>query len=115
MNGGGGAGAALGILLIGVAFYCYVAISLQTMARKTGTPDGWLAWIPIVNLYLMCKIGGKPGWWLILFFLPFINIVVTILVWIGMAEARGKPGWLGVLIIVPFVDLIIPGYLAFSD
>jgi hypothetical protein len=112
---GGGAGAALAILLIAAAVYCYFAISLQVMARKTGTPNGWMAWIPILNAYLLCKVGGKPGWWLLLFLIPVISIIFAILVWMGVAEARGKPGWVGILIIVPFVNLFIPGYLAFSD
>ncbi len=119
MDNGTAAAAAGGMMLvmflIVVAVYCYFAICLQTMARKTGTPNGWLAWIPIANIYIMCKVGGKPGWWLILFFLPFISIVFAILVWIGIAEARGKPSWLGILIIIPIANLIIPGYLAFSD
>ncbi|UCD20309.1 MAG: hypothetical protein JSU64_03985 [candidate division WOR-3 bacterium] len=63
----------------------------------------------------MCKIAGKPGWWLILFFIPLINIVIGIIVWIKICEARKKPGWLGILMIIPFINLIIPGILAFSD
>ena len=54
-------------------------------------------------------------WWLFMFFIPGINIVFTILVWMEIAKAVGKPEWWGILIIVPFVNLIVPGYLAFSD
>ena len=78
-------------LVIALAFYAYFAICLQVMARKTDTPNGWLGWIPIVNMYLLCKIGGKPGWWLILFFIPLLNIIMMILVWMGAARNRGKP------------------------
>jgi len=95
--------------------YIYYAICLMVIANKTNTPNSWLAWIPIANIYLMCKIAGKPGWWVILFFIPFVNIVIGIIVWMKIAEARKKPSWLGILMIIPFVNLIIPGYLAFSD
>jgi hypothetical protein len=110
-------GAAFGIvpMLFSLAIYIYIAYSVMVIANKTDTPNGWLAWIPIVNLYLMCKIGGKPGWWLILFLVPLVNIIFLILVWMAISEARGKAGWLGILMIIPFLNLILPGYLAFSD
>jgi hypothetical protein len=100
--------------IITIAFYVYMAVCLQTIARKTGTEHGWLAWIPIANVYLMCKVADKPGWWLLLFFIPIVNIVFMVIVWMGIAEARDKKGWLGILMIVPIANLIIPGYLAFS-
>ena len=100
--------------IISIAVYVYLAICLQTIARKTGTEHGWLAWIPIANAYLMCKVAGKPGWWLLLFFIPIVNIVFMVIVWMGIAEARDKKGWLGILMIVPIANLIVPGYLAFS-
>jgi len=63
----------------------------------------------------MCKIAGKPGWWTILFFIPLVNIVLAIIVWMGIAEARGKPSWLGILMIIPVVNFAIPGILAFGN
>ncbi len=92
-----------------------MSYALQTIANKTNTSNGWLAWIPIANIYLMCKIAGKPGWWLVLFIIPLVNIVITILVWMEIAKARGKEGWLGLLMLIPVVNFIIPGYLAFTD
>ncbi len=85
------------------------------MARKTNTPNGWMGWVPILNVYLLCKIAGKPGWWLLLFLIPIVNIIFVLLVWMGAAEARGKPAWVGLLIIIPVVSFFVPGYLAFSS
>ena len=115
MDQGGGAAVGIINLLIAIAFYAYFAICLQVLARKTDTPNGWMGWIPFLNLYLLCKIGGKPGWWLILLLIPLLNIIMAIIVWMGVARNRGKPGWLGILMIIPFVNIIIPGYLAFSS
>ena len=70
---------------------------------------------PILNVVLMCQIADKPVWWLVLFFVPFVNIVIAILLWMRIAEARGFPSWWGILFIVPFVNLIVPGYLAFAE
>lgn len=101
--------------LLAAAGYIYFSLCLQFIARKTDTKDGWMAWIPILNAYLFCLIGGKPGWWLILFFIPLINIIIAIIIWMAIAERRGKPAWLGILMIIPIVNMIIPGYLAFSE
>jgi magnesium-transporting ATPase (P-type) len=118
---GGAAGlAALGafmfvFFLIALAFYVYMALALMTIAKKTNTENAWLAWIPILNIFLMLNIAKKPLWWFVLFLIPLVNIVIAIIVWMAIAEARHKPNWWGILMIVPFVNFIVPGYLAWSD
>lgn len=101
--------------IIPVAIYIYVAYSIMVIANRTNTENSWFAWIPIINLYLLCKIADKPGWWLILFLIPLVNIVVSIIVWMRIAEKMGKPSWLGILWVIPPLGLIVVGYLAFSD
>jgi hypothetical protein len=102
-------------LLCGVAVYIYMALALQTIAVKTNTPNPWLAWVPIANAILMLQIAKKPLWWIILFAIPLVNIVIVIMVWMAVAEARQKPNWWGVLAIIPVVNMVVPGYLAWSD
>jgi hypothetical protein len=50
-----------------------------------------------------------------MFFIPLVNIVFMIIVWMAIAKELGKPEWLGVLMIIPVANIIIPGYLAFSN
>ena len=102
-------------LVIGAAVYVYMALALQTIARKTNTKNDWLAWIPIANLILLLEIARKPLWWLLLLVIPLVNVVISIVVWVAVAEARGKPSWWGLLMIVPGINLIVPGYLAWGD
>ncbi len=101
--------------IIIAVFYIYMAICLQTIAKKTNTANAWFAWIPILNIILMLAVAKKPIWWIILLLIPFVNIIIAIIVWMGIAEARGKPNWLGILMILPVANIIIPGYLAFSQ
>jgi hypothetical protein len=101
--------------LILAVLYVYVALSLQTIAQKTNTENAWLAWIPIANIVLMCNIAKKPVWWIILCLIPLVGIVIYILLWMGIAEARNKPNWWGIMVIVPIMNLIMPGYLAWSE
>ena len=84
------------------------------IAKRTNTPSGWMAWIPILNIYLMCKLAGKSGWWIILLLIPFVNIIAAIIIWAEIAKKLGKPAWWGVLILIPIVNIIIPGILAFG-
>ena len=102
-------------ILIYVFAYVYTAYALQTIARKTGTEKGWFAWIPFLNLYLMCKIAERPGWWIILFFIPIVNLVIAVILWMVVAERRHKPSWWGILTLIPIVNFVIIGILAFSD
>ena len=102
-------------LVIGLAVYIYIALALSTIAKKTNTENPWLAWIPIANIVLMLNIAKKPIWWILLCLVPLVNIVIYIILWMAIAEARGKPNWWGILIIVPVVGIIVPGYLAWSD
>ena len=116
----------LGIIVIfSLILYIYSAICLQAIAKKTDTQYGWMAWIPIANIFLMCNIGGVSYKWLLpilLIFVPFINILgslysifLTGYLWYMIAVARGKPGWIGILIFIPILGtFIVPGYLAFS-
>lgn len=114
---GGEAVAALYYFMLGVALiiYIYFAITLQAIARKTGTGDAWWAWVPIMNLLLLAKIAKKEVWWGLLCLIPLVGIVFAIILMMGVAEARNKPNWWGILMIVPVANFVVPGYLAWAD
>lgn len=112
----------LGVIIIGsLIYYIYLAICLQIIAGKTDTRNGWMAWIPIANLFLACKIGNVRYTWLLLLFSGLIPAVGPLcylflfgLLWYKIALARGKKGWIGIITVVPVVGLFTMGYLAFS-
>jgi hypothetical protein len=120
-DSGEAAGAAMaagfiGIILVFVlVVYLYMALSLQTIANKTGAENAWLAWIPIANIFLLLNIAKKPAWWFLLCLIPIVSIVIAVMIWMEVAKARNKPDWWGILIIVPLVGIIVPGYLAWAD
>jgi len=114
MNQGIGAG----MIIAWLVFYVFWAICLAMIAKKTGREFGTsliMALIPIANVILILQIAGKPWWWLFLFLIPIVNIVLMIIVWMKIAEARGKPGWWGiVMMLVPIVNLVLFFILAFG-
>jgi glycerol-3-phosphate acyltransferase PlsY len=122
-NDGAAVGAGLAVLggfmffffLFVLAIYIFMAICLMKIAKKTNTGNAWFAWIPILNLILMIQCSKKSLWWIILFLIPFVNIIASIIIWMNIAKNLGKPEWLGILTILPLLNIVIPAYLAFSD
>ena len=103
------------LFVIFAAVYIYMVLALQTIAKKTNTPNDWWAWVPILQQILMLNIAKKPIWWIILFFVPLANLVIIVITFMAIAEAVNKPNWWGILMIVPGVNLIVPGYLAWAN
>jgi serine/threonine protein kinase len=56
---------------------------------KAGLP-GWGCLIPIYNLVLLMRLGGKPGWWAIWLFVPMLNFVIYTIVTFEVAKNFGK-------------------------
>lgn len=98
-----------------IGMYVVCAIALMTIAQKTNTPNGWMAWIPILNIVLMVQIAGIEMWWVLLCFIPCLNLIAFVYIWWKIAERRNKPGPIALAMLVPVVNLLVPLYIAFSD
>src|SRR5438132_13616733 len=75
--------------VIGLLIAVLLIVATWKVCTKAGQP-GWASIIPIYNLYIWCKIVGRPGWWIILLLIPFVNIIVGIILCIDMAKSFGK-------------------------
>ena len=100
------------LAVVGAVLYVYWAIAFMIIARKTATPNGWMAWVPILNVVLMCRIAKRSAWWILLLLIPLVNLIFVVILWMGVAETCGRPTWTGVLAIIPGVNLILPAYMA---
>jgi len=101
-GGGSTAGTAIGGV-IDLAVAILVIAGMWKVFVKAGQP-GWASIIPIYNAYILCKIAGKPGWWVVLMLIPLVNIIVGILVVVALAKSFGKGvGFVIGLILLPFV------------
>jgi hypothetical protein len=56
---------------------------------KAGQP-GWACIVPFYNMYVLLKIAGKPGWWLILFLIPLVNVIFSIWTMNMISKSFGK-------------------------
>jgi len=130
-----GLGALLVVLIIaGIILYIYHAICLQAIAKKTDTPNGWLAWIPLAWYFLQTNIARMKWIWALVLcivsvasyfvmdpnltwlasILSIIWLVLVIIIWVKICQACNKPGWWVVLLCIPIVNLVILGIMAFS-
>ena len=92
-----------------IAFGIFVQWKIFTKAGK----PGWASIVPIYNIIVLLEIVGKPWWYLLLLFIPVVNIVILIMVMIALAQVFGKSGGFAVGLI--FLSLIFMAILAFGD
>ncbi len=84
-----------GILLI-VYFALIIAIIVGMVKTfsKMGYDDSWWLIIPILNFVFMCKVIGKPWWWIFLLIIPLVGSIIAIYITAKVcgtvAEAYGK-------------------------
>ncbi|MEJ1154837.1 DUF5684 domain-containing protein [Microbacterium marmarense] len=79
------------ISIPGIIVYVLVAVALWRVFDKAGYP-GILAIIPIVNFFVLTKIAGFSAWLGLLFLVPIVNIVFSIIVALRVGRAFDKGG-----------------------
>ena len=99
---GGGGGGMFG-MLIWLAIVGAVIASMWKVFDKAGQP-AWGCLVPIYNLYLLTKIANRPAWWMVLFFVPFVNFLAFGVISFDIAKAFGKGAGFGLgLFLLGFV------------
>lgn len=105
----------IAILIIGLIYLGVIGLVIASwwkIFEKAGKP-GWAAIVPIYSAIMMLEIIGKPTWWLLMFFIPFVNIVFAIWMTNMLSKSFGKEeGYTVGLILLGFVFLPM---LAFGD
>jgi Family of unknown function (DUF5684) len=93
-----------------LAFAILMIAACWKIFTKAGQP-GWAAIIPIYNWYIFCKIVGRPGWWVILLLIPFVNFIIGIILCIDLAKSFGKGVGFGIgLILLGVIFFPILGF-----
>ena len=96
-------------LFLIVVVVLYIA-AYWKVYTKAGEP-GWGSLIPIYNVYLLCRIAGRPGWWWLLYLIPFLNIAISLVVSMDLAKAFSKSSGFGVgLWLLSFIFYPILGF-----
>ena len=97
--------------VIGLIVYIVTVIALWKVFTKAGHP-GWLAIIPIVNLFVLTKIAGFSYWVGLLYLLPIVNIVLHIIVALRVGKGFGKGAAFSIFLLwlFSFIGYLILGF-----
>ncbi|HKM30713.1 MAG: DUF5684 domain-containing protein [Bacteroidales bacterium] len=86
-----------------------VVVSYWLLFKKADKP-GWACLIPVYNTLVMLQVVGKPWWWILLLFIPLVNIVFTIWMYNLLSKSFGKRADFTVgLLLLPWIFLPILG------
>jgi len=73
------------ILLIQVIHF----LGTWKLYKKAGR-QAWEAAVPIYNAIVLMKIINRPGWWVILMFIPIINLLMFPVIWVETIRSFGR-------------------------
>jgi len=97
---------------VGLLLVIAVIAGMWMIFEKAGEA-GWKAIIPIYNIYVLMEIIGRPGWWVILFFIPVVNFIVWVIAMIDLAKSFDHG--IGFAIGLMFLPILFYPLLGFSD
>ena len=96
------------VIVLVIAVVCLVG--MWKMFVKAGKP-GRGAIIPFYNTYCLFEMSFGTGWLFLLLFVPCVNAVIMIVMWIKLAQAFGKGAAFGVgILFLPFIFLPMLGF-----
>ena len=101
--------ASVGFLVLYLIILVIFCIGCWKMVAKAGMP-GILGLIPIVNLFVLPVVGGKPWWWAFMLFIPIVGqVLYMVLVSLSVAErfGRGIGTVLGLIFLTPIFVCIL--------
>ena len=99
-------------LALTLALVVLAIAGIWAVFRKADQP-GWAAIIPIYNLVVLLRVAGRPWWWIFLLLIPVVNLVITILVSVDVANAFGKGA--GFALGLAFLGFVFYPILGFGD
>src|SRR5437773_857867 len=77
------------MMVIWLAFVIFFAFCGWKIFEKAGKP-GWAAIVPFYNFFVLLEIVGKPRWYFLLLFIPFVKFVIIIMIYHNLSLRFGK-------------------------
>ncbi len=98
--------------LIGELVFAIIIIVAGWRIFEKAKKPGWAILIPFYNIYIMLKIVGRPGWWLILFFIPIVNFIIHLIVALNLAKSFKRSTAFGIffLWLFPIIGFLVLGF-----
>ncbi len=117
INGASGNTLVGGFLIAFVTFFIFVSIAaiisiiaMWKIFTKAGQP-GWASIIPVYNMIVMLEVIRRPLWWIVLMFIPFVNILISVVIARELARVFGKGRrFTAGLLVLPFIYYPLLGF-----
>ena len=94
------------VLFVMLGIVAVLIIGMWKVFTKAGKP-GWASIVPIYNVMVMAEIAGKPSWWGLLIFIPFVGWIFGIIIFAEVAKKFGKGIGMTILMIFGIGWLIL--------
>jgi uncharacterized membrane protein YhaH (DUF805 family) len=115
-SSGLGAGAVIAIVVVSLVLVVLQIAGFWKTLEKGGESGPMSLLLLITCLYPIAflpftRLTGRPGWWVVLLYIPIVNLVVLLILSIDIAKAYGKGAGYGVgLWLLPFVFYPMLGF-----
>ena len=113
----GGIALVIGITL-SLGMYIFSSLALMNIAKRLNEENPWYAWIPILNVVLLFRMGDQNPLLILLVLIPGIGALVvgilSVIALMNICEKRGYDKLLGLLALVPVANIVLLGILAWG-
>ncbi len=105
-------------MLIGLASYIFSSYALYKIGQEMGYANSWFAWVPILNMIMMFKLGEQNPNLLFLLLIPGIGALIVSIFYLiaimNITEKRGYDKLLGLLVFTGIGTYILLYLLAWK-
>jgi len=88
------------------------------IAKRLNYENAWFAWIPILNMVLVLKMGDMNPLLVLLILIPGLGglalAIISIIALMKVCEKLGYDKLLALLVLIPIGNLILLGMLAWG-
>lgn len=107
--------AIFGAFLVFALIYAVSAYLMSRIFKKANIPE-WKAWVPFYGQWKLLELGGQQGFWVILTFIPIVQYVAIVFMFIAMYNVGLKLGKSGAFVLWGiFLPIVWYIWLAVDD
>jgi hypothetical protein len=101
-----------------LGIYILQAFAWYRMGRKAGLDYAWIAFIPILQIFVLLGIIRRSPWHALWLLLPVVNVVFSVIWYTRLLRVFGQNPWWLLLWIIPVLNglftLVIECYMGFA-
>lgn len=99
-------------VIASVAIYFLVAIGLTMLTARLRARGTWMAWIPFINIFLLCRLAQSSFAWFIPVVIPGVGFFALGYLGARIAKRLGTSAVVGAMFGIPLLGAVVPIPLA---